>query len=332
MTLQQRIELLVRLGEHIRENGEEWQLAREKAFAANAWFLPEFIEQSGNTIAQQFLQKNQLDAWATYYHLPETTANPTTVGVVTAGNIPMVGMHDVLSVFISGHKQAIKLSNKDEVLMKHVLKTLTAWDVRVANYILLQDKIAGCEAYIATGSNNTGRYFDYYFGKFPNIIRRNRTSVAILLGNETNAELALLADDIQSYFGLGCRNVTKLYVPIAYNFEPLLKALDAYSRFGDYHKYRHNYDYQLALLMMSNTYYMTNGTILLSQNEGLFTAISRVNFEYYNNIDAVMETLQNNNDVQCIVGQGKVAFGQAQIPGLFDYADGVDIMAFLNGL
>jgi hypothetical protein len=253
------------------------------------------------------------------------------VGIVMAGNIPMVGFHDLLCVFITGHISAIKLSSKDEVLIQDIVLRLKEWEPEVAELITIAENLKGCDAYIATGSNNSGRYFDYYFGKYPHIIRRNRTSIAVLYESETTEELEKLADDIQTFFGLGCRNVTKLYVPHEYDFSALLKALNKYEHYEDFHKYKHNYDYQLALLMMGNKFYMTNGTILLSKNESLFTAVSQVNYEFYSN-KKDLELLNDNKDVQCIVGHTAIPFGQAQQPSLFDYADGVDTMKFAMSL
>ena len=332
MTLQQRIELLVHLGKYMNENNVEWREVKDKAFRANPWFVPEFIEQASTTISEQFLQKDKLDDWAAQYQLPAENSQPKTVGLVMAGNIPMVGFHDMLCIFVTGHYQVIKLSSKDEVLIKHLVEKMAEWNAEVNNCISFADKLKGCEVYIATGSNNSSRYFEFYFGKYPNIIRRNRTSVAILEGNETEEELEKLADDIQMYFGLGCRNVTKLYVPAGYNFEALLKALNKYEHFGDFHKYRHNYDYQLALLMMGNKLYMTNGTILLSQNASLFTAVSQVNYEVYDDRKKLEIELKHHQDVQCAVGHGEIPFGKAQQPSLTDYADGIDTMKFLTGL
>ncbi|HEX8357692.1 MAG TPA: acyl-CoA reductase, partial [Segetibacter sp.] len=259
MTLQERINVLTGLGEYMQNNSHEWAAVKEQASRANPWFVPEFIEMSAKNISTAFLQKSKLEAWVQLYQVPAENAKPVTVGVVMAGNIPMVGFHDMLCIFITGHKQLIKLSSKDDILIKHLVSVLTRQHASIGEYISFAENLKGCNAYIATGSNNSGRYFDYYFGRFPNIIRRNRTSVAIIDGTETPEELEQLADDIQTYFGLGCRNVTKLYVPENYNFESLLKALNKYEHYEDFHKYKHNYDYQLALLMMGNKFYMTNG-------------------------------------------------------------------------
>lgn len=332
MTLQQRIDLMVRLGNYMISDDELWQNAKQKASAFNPWFIPEFIDHSARNIAQCFLQPNLLVAWAQHYHIPDSPAAPKRVGVVMAGNIPLVGFHDLLCVFIAGHRQSIKLSSKDEVLLPHLLEVLRDWAPEVADYISIADKLNGCEAYIATGSNNSGRYFEYYFAKYPHIIRRNRTSVAVLSGNESAFELAQLADDIQMYFGLGCRNVTKLYVPAGYHFEPLLRTLEKYQHFVDFHKYKNNYDYQLALLMMGNKMYMTNGSVLISQNASLFSAVSHVHYEEYTDTQTTFSQLKNNPDVQAIVAAEHTPFGAAQQPGLFDYADGVDTMQFLIAL
>ena len=332
MTLQQRIEVLVELGKYIENNSGEWQQVKQQANRANPWFIPEFIDTASTNIASAFLDRKLLQEWAETYYVAGENPAPITVGLVMAGNIPMVGFHDMLCIFITGHHQVIKLSAKDDVLVKHLVDKMTEWQSLVKNNISFAETLKGCDAYIATGSNNTSRYFDYYFGKKPNIIRRNRTSVAVLDGSETTDELEMLASDIQQYFGLGCRNVTKLYVPHDYNFEPLLQALKRFDHYNDLHKYRHNYDYQLALLMMGRKLYMTNGSILLHEAEDMFTAVSRVNFEYYSNRDELIETLKNDKRVQAIISKQTVPFGQAQKPSLTDYADGVDTMKFLTSL
>ena len=203
------------------------------------------------------------------------------------------------------------------------------WEEPVEERIFFAESLKGCDAYIATGSNNSSRYFDYYFGKYPNIIRRNRTSVAILDGSETSEELNALSDDIQFYFGLGCRNVTKLYVPTDYDFMKLLTALKKYEYYLDFHKYKHNYDYHLAIAMMSNKFYMNNGSVIFAENPSLFSPVSQVHYEFYDNEASVISSLQNNKDIQCIIGHSFTAFGKAQQPSLNDYADGVDTMKFL---
>lgn len=328
MDVQQRINLLVQLGYYMLSDDNGWKSAKQKAGQANNWFTEEFVERATKTIADQFLQKEKLEGFAGNYDL--RTARPTvkTVGLVMAGNIPLVGFHDWLCLFLAGHRVVIKASSKDDVLIKHLIGQLAAWNPHVNNLVLFAEMLKACDAYIATGSNNTARYFEYYFGKYPHIIRRNRTSVAILTGHESSTELEALADDVHLYFGLGCRNVTKLYVPLQYDFVPLLKAFNKWSHLINHHKYKNNYDYQLAIYMLSNQYYMTNGSVLLVEDTKLFSPISQVNYEYYPDREALLQTLQQDSDVQGIVGMGSIPFGQAQMPALSDYADGADTLQF----
>lgn len=329
MNLQQRIVLLNRLGEYILQDNDNWQAAKQKAHFQNGWFTPEFIDLATRNIAHAFLQPDQLTAWAQQYNIPADNTAPKNVGIIMAGNIPLVGFHDFLCVFITGHRQTIKPSSKDEVLIKHLVQQLYDWDHTTQSLIAFSEMLKNCDAYIATGSNNSARYFDYYFSKYPHIIRRNRTSVAILTGEETPSALGRLADDVYQYFGLGCRNVTKLYVPEGYDFIPLLEAFKKYDYLSDFHKYKNNYDYMLAVLILNKQYYMANQSILLNENKELFSPISQLNFEYYKKTERPDETLKNNGDVQCIAGKGHLPFGKAQQPSLTDYADGVDIMKFL---
>jgi len=217
-------------------------------------------------------------------------------------------------------------------LIKYIVSKLISWDTEIATFIQFADHLKGCEAYIATGSNNTSRYFEYYFGKYPHIIRKNRTSVAILDGSENLKELEALADDIQLYFGLGCRNITKIFVPENYDFLPLLNALRKYEHYMDFHKYKHNYDYHLAILIMSNRYYMNNDSIILTENIAAYSPVSQVHYEKYADAALVYEALKGNEEIQCVVGHGHIPFGSAQAPGLFDYADGIDTMQFLTAL
>lgn len=332
MNLQQRIVLLNRLGEYILQDGDNWQATKQKASYQNSWFTPEFIELATRNIARGFLQTNALTAWAQQYNIAADNTAPKNVGIIMAGNIPLVGFHDFLCVFMSGHSQTIKLSSKDDVLLKHLVEQLYDWDESTRPLIAFADMLKGRDAYIATGSNNSARYFDYYFSKYPHIIRRNRTSVAILTGEESQEELDKLADDVYLYFGLGCRNVTKLYVPEQYDFVPLLGAFNKYNHLADLHKYKHNYDYMLAVLLLNKQYYMSNPSILLTESAALFSPISLLNYEYYKPGDKPETALTNNEDVQCVVGKQHIPFGKAQQPSLTDYADGVDVMKFLLAL
>ena len=331
MNLQQRQEILQQLAQYISAQPPEWEMACTRAEQQNHWFTPAFVNLAATSIVENFLQKDALDKWIAHYRLDDNI-QPKTVGIVMAGNIPLVGFHDFLCVFISGHKQVCKLSSKDEVLLKHLVDKMTEWNPATADHVRFESSLKDCDAYIATGSDNSSRYFDFYFGRYPSVIRKNRTSVGILTGKETEAELSLLADDIMLYFGLGCRNITKLYVPQQYDFVPLLNALRKYSWMFDHHKYRNNYDYQLAVYLMNNIYYMTNDCIVLIENEGIFSPIGSLHYSYYKHTDDVKAALAGNEKVQAIVGSGGLAFGQAQQPSLMDYADGVDVMQFLLSL
>jgi hypothetical protein len=332
MKIVERIDLLVRLGEWLQQNNEEWQEAKQKAVWANPWFTADFIDLSVTNIVNRFLQKPLLLEWVAQYNLPAETAQPKTVGIVMAGNLPLVGFHDFLCVFVSGHNMMIKPSSKDDVLQRTMVEKLYQWDARTKELISFAEILRGCNAYIATGSNNSGRYFEYYFGKYPNIIRRNRTSVALVDGTETPEELSALADDIQLYFGLGCRNVTQLFVPQGYDFIPLLDALKKYDHLADNHKYKHNFDYHLALLIMNSKFYMNNGSVILTENVSPFSPVSQVHFQYYTNKTAVEQALSQDAHIQCVTGHGHIPLGAAQSPALNDYADGVDTMSFLAEL
>ena len=333
MNLQQRIDLLTRLGNYMLSDDPAWQQAKEKASYENGWFIPEFIELAIKNIAENFLKKDIPERWAAAYTLQSMDNNkPKLVGIVMAGNIPLVGFHDLLCVFIAGHKALIKPSSKDSTLIKHIAEKMTEWSEEVRNLIQFADQLKHCDAYIATGSNNSAGYFEYYFKKYPHIIRRNRTSVAILSGEETIEQLEKLADDVYLYFGLGCRNVTKIFVPGGYDFIPLLTAFKKYNFLADHHKYKNNYDYNLAIHLLNKKIYMSNASVLLIEDTSPFSPISQLNYEFYSDRDKLIASLKNNSAIQCIAGNNFVAFGKTQYPAIDDYADGMDTLKFLARL
>lgn len=332
LNLQQRKELLVRLGKYMLSNEPAWQDAKAKAFSENGWFTPEFIELSVTNISNSFLKEEHINALIEGYKIPNENTSPKKVGIVMAGNIPLVGFHDLFCVFLSGHIAMVKPSSKDDALIRHLSEKMIEWNDTVASIILLREILKNCDAYIATGSNNTSRYFEYYFRNYPSIIRTNRTSVAILTGDESAEELKQLADDVFQYFGLGCRNVTKLFVPDGYDFVPLLNAFRKYDHLANHHKYKNNYDYNLAIHMLNKTYYMTNESVLLIEAESPLSPISQVNYEFYSDAQTVQDKLNTDERIQCIVGKNNITFGKAQCPTVTDYADGVDTMKFLIGL
>ena len=333
MNLQNRIEVLVKLGEYIRSNTEEWNLTVKNAALHNTWFTEEFINLAAQNITECFLSEELLSQWCKHYHLDDLI-KPVNVGIVMAGNIPLVGFHDMMCVFISGHRQTIKLSSKDNILLKYLIDIMSRINPQTADFISISDHLKACDAYITTGGNQSADQFERYFGKYPNIIRRNRTSVAILDGKESTQELDKLSDDVHLYFGLGCRNVTKLYIPANYDFVPLIQAFNKYSYFRDISKYANNYDYQLSLLLLNNIKYMSSESTLLTEQSSLLSPIGMLYYEQYDNKKTLTEKLRHEESIQCMVGNGEglIPFGKAQQPELFQYADGKDTLQFLLSL
>ena len=326
ITNNQRISLLHNLGLWMNNNDPTWLQVQERALQANPWFTMEHIAYALNSIQTQFLSQEKLTTWLENY---APVSQPKNVGIVMAGNIPMVGFHDFICGFLSGNNLKIKLSSKDEILFTFLLRLLGEWEPEVLEQVNIQERLNGCDAYIATGSNNTARYFEAYFGKYPNIIRKNKTSVAVLDGNETDDELLKLADDVYLYYGLGCRSVTQLCVPEGYNFENLLHLFNKYDHYSDLNKYKNNYDYHLALYLLNRVTYMSNSSLLMVENVIPFSAVSVLHYRYYTHKDELLDELTMNIDIQTIVGKGFTPFGTSQQPTLIDYADGIDTMAFL---
>lgn len=337
MTLQERIDALVELGERLKSEEEKIAAAKQLAYIHNKWFTVENSQKAIDNICSAFLDRTALENWVAAYDIEHQS--PKTVGLVMAGNIPLVGFHDFISVFIAGHKAKIKLSEKDTVLMQLVFQLLKEINPSFEHYLEIVDRLTDFDAVIATGSNNTARYFEAYFGKYPNIIRRNRTSVAVLTGKETKADLIALGRDIFEYFGLGCRNVSKLFLPKGYDFNEMMEAFHTYKELVLHNKYKNNYDYSYTLLTMNKIPTVFGTCVLLSENESLQSRISQVHYSYYEDEQVLKEILESHlSDIQCIVSKNpvidysNVQFGETQIPSLIDYADGVDTMAFLTNL
>jgi hypothetical protein len=329
MDLENRIRLLIELGQFMQSDEPDWQAAKTRAFQQNAWFIPEFITGSVNQIATRFLKSDLLEKWAAEYHLPSRNSSSKKVGIVMAGNIPLVGFHDFLCCFLSGKKAYIKLSSKDPWLFPAILNFLHLKNPDLAQTVQPAAVLRGMDGYIATGSNNSARYFEYYFSKYPSLIRRNRTSVAVLDGSETSEELERLADDVFLYFGLGCRNVSQILVPENYDFIPLLQAFRKYQWMADHHKYKNNYDYRLSLAILNKLEYMTNDCILLLPDDSPFSPISVLHYAFYKEPETRLLAMEKDN-LQCIVGHKYLPFGTSQQPELSDYADGADTMSFLQ--
>lgn len=327
--LQQRIENLVELGKYMLSSATEWLQAKDRATGANAWFTDAHVDSAVRNIVSEYLQQDKLQSWVAAYLLPEVARN---IGIVMAGNIPLVGFHDFLCGYVSGHNLFLKLSSKDDVLLKQLLVRLAEIDPESTSQITVAERLNNCDAYIATGSNNTARYFEQYFGKYPHIIRRNRTSVAVLDGNESDEQLEALAHDVHLFYGLGCRNVTQLCVPVGYDFVRLLQTFRSYNHYADLNKYKNNYDYHLAIYLLNRVPYMSNESLLMVENNMPFSAVSVLHYRYYSDRDTLISELKASEDIQAIVGRGFMPFGSAQKPALSDYADGIDTMQFLCNL
>lgn len=337
--LSQRIEALDRLAQWLsdtlndpnhpdRESLDQQILL---AFHKNGWFTRPEVEHALNYWSNH-LKRHVLEAWTKAYAI--TTRQPKRVMLVLAGNIPMVGMHDVVSTFISGHKALIKCSASDAVLIPFLMNKLKQIDPSTAERIQVIEGIQKeFDAVLATGSNNSSRHFEEYFGRVPNVIRRNRTGVAILDGSESKEALDGLMKDAFTYYGLGCRNVTKLYLPTGFDLDRIFEVSLNYQHLMDNKKYANNYTYHKALMVLERQAFLENDLIVLREEASLFSPVSILNYEYYSNPEQLSKAIEGNlDDIQCVLGREHTPFGMAQQPGLKDYADGVDTLDFLVNL
>lgn len=311
-------------------------LENEAAHAKNynGWFVEKMVRNALLALGKS-LREEKLKKWVSAYDM-ETVRKEKVVGVVMAGNVPAVGFHDFLSVLISGHKLLARLSSDDSKLLPAIADLLLAQEAEFKSYITFTEgRLQDFDAVIATGSNNTSRYFEYYFGKYPHIIRKNRNGIAILTGEESQSELEALADDIFLYYGLGCRNVSKIFVPKGYGFNPLLAVLEKRHKIAGNHKYFNNYEYNKAIFLINGRRHLDTGNILLVEDTQLPSPVGVLHYEYYSSDEALSELLMTRKDkIQCIMSGAKflpktVSLGGSQQPELWDYADGVDTLDFL---
>lgn len=352
MTLNQRKSVIVRLGQLLAclgQVGEERTacagfdparlaeldelIRREKQH--NGWFTEDNVRKAMRRWGQS-LAEGELDAWLKPYELKldREEAGPKQVALIMAGNIPLVGLHDLISTFLAGHHALVKLSRDDNRLLPALLAFIGE------DFPLLKERITlvpallkGTEALIATGSNNSARHFDHYFASVPRLIRRNRSSLAILSGHESPDELKALGTDIFDYFGLGCRNVTKLLAPSDFDIDRFFNAIFDYKDIGTHNKYANNYDYHKALWLLNREQLLDNGFLLLKEDEALVSPVGSLFIQRYSEYAEVDHYLARHADeIQCVVGKGFIPFGKAQEPKLNDYADGVDTLAFLLDL
>ncbi|MCS6968895.1 MAG: acyl-CoA reductase [Cytophagales bacterium] len=324
----------LKLGQKLKEMPEsqlKWLCA--EASARNSWFIEPHVKAAVEGIIHM-LEPNTFIEWINRY--PQTVQQPKTVGVIMAGNIPLAGFHDFLCVLVSGHRIAAKLSSQDNFLLPQLAKMLFEIEPELAQRVEWAEQLKGVDAIIATGSNNTARYFEYYFGKYPHIIRRNRVSAAVLEGNETSQELADLAKDALLYFGMGCRSIAKLLVPEGYDLKAFLHQTEQLADLVDSHKYRNNYDYHKSIFLVNRRPHLDSGVLLLTEDEAFASPVSVVYYQTYRNLDQVAELLKVHADqLQCVAARNQhlfsrtVSFGQAQRPTVADYADGKDTMEFL---
>ncbi len=303
----------------------------EEAHQENPWFTQESIELAIAGI-QNWLNKESLDRFSEVY---QAGSKKLDIGIVMAGNIPLVGFHDLLCVLLSGHNAIVKLSSKDQVLMKALITQLYRLDPDLENRVGIKDRLNGIDAFIGTGSDNTNRYFDFYFGKLPHVFRRNRTSVGVIDNSTTKEEMLELGKDVFSFFGLGCRNVSKLFIEDGFEIEALIEVFQAFSGTAENHKYHQNYTYRKAIYLTAQQPFLDGGFFLLKEQESPFSMIGEINIQRFNDLNEVIETLRKQkNDIQTISGQEFAGFpyskyGSTQFPEVDDFADGVDTMAFL---
>lgn len=352
MQLQERINAFVKLGDFLRQfsneviqksdnvehndfffEGVKHQLKLAKEH--NGWFTEENIKFALKSWSDA-LNFSNLNTWLEPYAI--NNISPKEVAIIMAGNIPLVGFHDFLSVLISGHSVLVKQSSNDKHLLPYLTKYLEHVEPQFKGVIkFTEEKLKNFDAVIATGSNNTARYFEYYFKNKPSIIRNNRNSVAVLTGKETSAELKNLSEDVFRYYGLGCRNVSKLFVPKGYKFDAFFEAIYHWHPIVEKAKYANNYDYNKAVYLMSEFDMLENGFFMIKEDESYASPIATLFFEYYNDLSELKETLEAKKEqIQCIVSNGfiknEIAFGATQKPQLWDYADDVDSIKFLSSI
>ncbi len=311
----------------------EYQKLQEiinKQFVLNGWFSKENVLQSLSSLGNQ-LSKENLTTWLNDYTY---TSTPKRIGIIMAGNIPLVGFHDFLCVLLSGNNVVAKLSSDDNTLLPALSELLIQYAPSLKNRITFSfGKLGEIDAIIATGSDNSTKYFEQYFGHYPHLFRKNRTSIAVITGNESKEELTALGKDIFSYYGLGCRNVSHLLIPKDFNLNRFFEAIVDYHPIVNHHKYANNYDYNKAVYLMNLMELLDNNFVLLRESEELFSPLSMVHYQYYETqktIDNFLEFQKEN--IQAIVGHNYIPFGEAQSPKLNDYADGVDVMKWLNNI
>lgn len=334
MNLNERITAFEKLGRVLQTIDEtELDTLLSNVRNQNPWFTEDQVKTALSGITK-FLAKSTLQQWTLGYDLPGN--NTKTIGVAMAGNIPLVGFHDFLCVLIAGYHLKAKLSSQDNLLLPWIAQHLITIEPRFSEFISFEERLNGVSVMIATGSDNTARYFEYYFRSIPHIIRKNRSSCAVILGEESAHELKTLGKDVFSYFGLGCRNVSKIFVPEGYDFKPMLDQWNDYQDIIHHNKYCNNYDYQKSILLVNRIPFLDTGFLLLTESHQLVSPIAMVYYEAYVDQEDLRQKLEIQKEkIQCIVSANgwfnrSIPFGMAQFPEVWDYADGVDTLRFLE--
>jgi hypothetical protein len=339
MDLSERIRSFALLGNRLQNlliEGSDEQYSYEfmslirNQESLNEWFTLQNVTRAIKAIAAQLTEPNII-TWTNAYPALREEADPLRVGLIMAGNIPLVGFHDFLSVLITGNNVIAKTSSKDSQLIRFLSDQLYDINPSFRDKIeITNDTLKNFDIVIATGSDNSARYFDYYFNKYPNIIRKNRNSIAIIDGSETEEELTKLGDDVFSYFGLGCRNVSKIFIPEGYSPDKLTRHWSVYNNIVHHRKYSNNYDFNKAVYLVNREPFFDTGYILLKEDARIASPVSVLHYEYYDSLQNIHKvTEQMNEKIQCIIGRNYIPFGEAQSPHLWDYADGIDTLEFL---
>jgi hypothetical protein len=336
LTKEKLIDALLKLSEFMANPSPDFDHVISQANHHNGWFTNEEVKKALNSLSKM-LNINELSQW---FDQIEITRSPKKIGLILAGNIPLVGFHDVLCVLATGNIALIKMSSSDEKLLPALLKQLVSFEPELENQLFFVERLKDFDAVIATGSNNSARYFEYYFGKVPNIIRKNRNSVAVITGEESQSEMEAIGHDIFDYFGLGCRNVSKIYIPKGYDLKNFFEPIEKYQPIANHFKYNNNYDYNKSIYLVNAVKHFDNGFLLVKEDENLVSPLAVLFYEEYETIGALEEKLnQADEQIQCIVTnqhlnihKQTIKLGDSQQPKLWDYADNVNTIQFLQQL
>ena len=338
LTIGRLIDTLSELGKILREPDQQLEELIQLAEQYNGWFIPQNSRQAIAGIGGM-LNRENIEKWLTveFEKVRPGKKHVYNIGLILAGNIPAVGFHDILCVLVAGHRALVKLSSQDQKLIPYIFQKLTDIEPAFDGQIEYVERLKNFDAVIATGSNNTSRYFEYYFKNVPHIIRKNRNSIAVLTGKESTNDLKQLGKDVFDYFGLGCRSVSKIYVPAGYDFKSFFEAIESFNWIGNHNKYRNNYDYNKSIFLVNGDSHLDNGFLLLKQDNALQSPLATLYYETYDDLKSLEKKLVTlNNQIQCVVSAAplkisnqQVYFGDSQKPKLWDYADGVNTMRFL---